>query len=28
VLRGKGFENVANLAGGYSAWEKAGGKTE
>ena len=28
VLRGQGFENVANLVGGYSAWEKAGGKTE
>jgi hydroxyacylglutathione hydrolase len=28
VLRGQGLDNVANLAGGYQAWEKAGGKTE
>jgi hydroxyacylglutathione hydrolase len=24
VLKGKGFENVANLAGGFQAWEKQG----
>lgn len=28
MLRGHGFENVANLVGGYQAWEKSGGKTE
>ena len=28
LLRGKGFENVANMVGGFQAWEKAGGKVE
>lgn len=28
LLRGRGFANVANLVGGYQAWEKAGHKVE